>query len=625
MRLKYTGWMAAGLILLALVVSGCDSNETPAGPPADTYVPLSDEDAAFASAASGVYEQTIQTLGPQEAALAVLAVAQQDTAVTASGVSDAGYTAWARFRDGLYWAWTSVDTTARLSVGPIDRPPVAPARSIASEVIHFPGANAALLVDCEWPWDNPNEISSIASALDDRGYAITYKRQSEVTPEIFKDLHKYGFTHVLTHGATTDSAQIPLTWLATRSEVRKKRDDQGKVTYEIPSKYQDDFGEGRVGVMSIHSPIGGGTLFDVLSVSSRYMGRYCNDFPPNAGLFLNACRSLLAGDMVRVLVNEKNAGICLGWTDSVPLWFFGHWSSDYPVEVIRYLLGKGEGFPMNVETAVATVDPQFPQAKIDVSYLGDPYWGLVPRLENRYFSCGNKMVLEGYFGDLEGQVKIGASPVSILSWENSEILCTPIWGNSDPVFAIINGVESNRLRFVPASVGLQHFYPQNYSLGISAYGGIDSLSVSGPHVVGQWQHPQSSELHIVVNLSGRPAVGDTYAVAAKFNDTSESSINYVVCGINDNFAAITYPADGDTIGESRPVFRWLPAAGIVDHQLLLQEEITGRWLWRYWPNVGQASVTCGVSLPSGGSYRLHLHAFDENQNQATVSSWFAVE
>ena len=123
-------------------------------------------------------------------------------------------------------------------------------------------------------------------------------------------------------------------------------------------------------------------------------------------------------------------------------------------------------------------------------------------------------------------------------------------------------------------------------------------------------------------MSQRPVIGDTYTINYVNSNGCTGKKTYNVSSINDNFAWITYPADGSVITDIQPTFTWQPASNTKSYGLVLTDELNN-WLWttQSIPS-NTTSAICEISLAPGNKYVLYLHAYDANGNQATTYSHF---
>ncbi len=180
-------------------------------------------------------------------------------------------------------------------------------------------------------------------------------------------------------------------------------------------------------------------------------------------------------------------------------------------------------------------------------------------------------------------------------------------------------------------VATQYFYPNSYYFGITleniVTSTVFSVEVTGSNIISVWQY---SSDHYVASLSSQPTIGDTYNIRITYTDLSYEDKQYIVNGINDNFAWITSPADGSTIATTTPTFIWQEANNITSYRLSIHIE-GGDSVWSKHFDVGTNSTvynfngTASELLQSGETYRIYLHTFDSIGNQATTQSTFTVQ
>jgi hypothetical protein len=175
---------------------------------------------------------------------------------------------------------------------------------------------------------------------------------------------------------------------------------------------------------------------------------------------------------------------------------------------------------------------------------------------------------------------------------------------------------------------VQHYHPDTYYLGLSFQGdAVASVQVAGPGTTSVWQH---SEGHWVVNLSGRPAIGDHFIVEVEFADATTETCEYSVVGVNDDFAWFTSPTDGAIVDTTTPTFTWNAVVGIVEYGLYFSDD-GSNLIWYRSAVSTETSCTYNddggalVPLQSGHSYTVYLHSFDANANQASTEITFIVQ
>ncbi len=178
-------------------------------------------------------------------------------------------------------------------------------------------------------------------------------------------------------------------------------------------------------------------------------------------------------------------------------------------------------------------------------------------------------------------------------------------------------------------ITIQHGYPDSYTLAISTSLPISSTQATGPNISHIWQR---FETHSLVNLSKRPAPGDTYTITVNYNDGSSQEKQFVVKNMNDNFAFLNYPANDATITITTPEFAWSDTSGIASHDLMIWEIVgqEANWIWtvslpahaRSIPYNSDGKAT--ANLVPGKKYGVTIHTYDNEGHQATTVSSFSV-
>jgi len=177
-------------------------------------------------------------------------------------------------------------------------------------------------------------------------------------------------------------------------------------------------------------------------------------------------------------------------------------------------------------------------------------------------------------------------------------------------------------------LSVQHYFLGNdqheYYVAINYPSNVSSvISVTGPYIYNWWVNPG----HVVAYLSARPAVGYTYTIQARYGNGTIESKALSVTGLNDQFAVLISPADNSTIMTTTPTFTWQGASNSQRYMLGVAELIGSSENFLWWVNVsaGSNSLTYnGTPLKTGYAYRVYLHSFDVNGDQATTWSTFAV-
>lgn len=178
-------------------------------------------------------------------------------------------------------------------------------------------------------------------------------------------------------------------------------------------------------------------------------------------------------------------------------------------------------------------------------------------------------------------------------------------------------------------VTIQHGYPDSYALAVSTSIPFSSSRATGPNINNVWQ---AHETHSLVNLSARPAAGDTYKITVLYEDGSSQEKEFVVETINDNFSFIQYPENNDIIATPTPEFTWSETTGIVSSSIMVAE-MNGQeenWIWNATVSLDTDSAvynfdgSATASLSPGKTYQVILHTYDNDGNQATTTSTFSV-
>ena len=176
-------------------------------------------------------------------------------------------------------------------------------------------------------------------------------------------------------------------------------------------------------------------------------------------------------------------------------------------------------------------------------------------------------------------------------------------------------------------INVQHIFLDSYYIAVGFGGDISSANViNGPNIALTFPGHAS--------LISRPNIGDVYTILLSFLDGTYQDVEYTVTGINDNFPWIIYPADSTTIQEAIPTISWQAAQGTVDHYHIGIHDVTGGKDEPVWnTNIPSGQTSCifnfdgseSIDLHQGNTYRIYLHSYDENSNQATTVSTFTIQ
>jgi hypothetical protein len=177
------------------------------------------------------------------------------------------------------------------------------------------------------------------------------------------------------------------------------------------------------------------------------------------------------------------------------------------------------------------------------------------------------------------------------------------------------------------SVMTQNYYGTEYYIAVGIHSStFDHAEViAGPNIVSTWDNH--------AYLSQRPEVGDTYTIRLCYDELCNNyeEITYTVTSINDNFAWIFSPAQCQPINTSTPLIEWQQAPGVVTNYHMNIHNITNGGddlIWGVRFSADTTSCTYNFNgtaqelLEAGRVYRIYLHAYDENINQATTVSTF---
>ena len=152
---------------------------------------------------------------------------------------------------------------------------------------------------------------------------------------------------------------------------------------------------------------------------------------------------------------------------------------------------------------------------------------------------------------------------------------------------------------------------------------VNAQVINGPDIV------STRDQHAY--LANRPDIGDIYTIRLCYDELCNDyeDFEYTITGINDNFAWIDYPADNETINITTPTFTWQAPPGTVDHYRINIHDVTGEkdeFIWGENIPAGQThfEVPESANLQWGNVYKIYLHSYDENGNQATTVSNFEV-
>lgn len=169
---------------------------------------------------------------------------------------------------------------------------------------------------------------------------------------------------------------------------------------------------------------------------------------------------------------------------------------------------------------------------------------------------------------------------------------------------------------------IELYYPDNYRFALWEWKPIEHVTVTGP------EDFFAESANTIISLPSPPIIGNTYRFDIRFDDGSSEQWNYTVTTINNNFAHMISPADGDEINTTAPNFSWNAVTGIDRYVLLIYGEEGEMW------SASLPAGTTSCSYNSDGtatgnlqfekSYHFFLHAFDSIGHQATTTGNFYI-
>lgn len=174
----------------------------------------------------------------------------------------------------------------------------------------------------------------------------------------------------------------------------------------------------------------------------------------------------------------------------------------------------------------------------------------------------------------------------------------------------------------------QNYNNTDYFIAFAITGdSISSINVlDGPNIVSTWDNH--------AYLSQRPKPGDTYAIRINYSDGTNQESSYTVEGVNDHPALIVSPQNFEIIETTQPIIEWQQITGISSGYVVIIHKIEGDKETAIWmsSDIDPVDTSCvfnfdnsaSESLQPGGTYRLHLHSYNENGNSATKTSVFTI-
>jgi len=468
-------------IVVCIAVMGCGGGGGGShGPSQAANVPLPEAQVRLAETATTVFEQTLQAKSISEATQAVADWATTQPSIAASGVSDDGHTVWIRFAAGGTWLWTQVtdDGSSGASFAPLG----AGTRSTTDDITQFPSGNKALVIVPQWPGFPAGEADNVRELLhDQRGYNVTpLTSNAECTPEAFKHWSNYDIVYVGTHGGFLDDHT---TWLATTLAAPSET----IVPSDVPPTYKDDFDKNRLMPGNVY--VGKDKQASYWHCNSEFISHYCEGqrFRSGAGVFINACSSLVRTDMADKLVGETGLGaaVYVGNTCRTPL-------ADTYCGLLVGLVGSTNELPHNLSNAIASFNRTY------VDKRGPDTWGIGPRLDS-YTTADSVVTLSGSFGPTRGTVTVGSSPLQVSSWSDTNIECPlPTSSVEGDLVVHVGSLKSNPLPFSlaewherfdlsPVGIVASIVGPTNYPAFIGGFEGDECHWIVGggaPDLVG---------------------------------------------------------------------------------------------------------------------------------------------
>jgi hypothetical protein len=349
---------------------------------------------------------------------------------------------------------------------------------------------------------------------------------------------------------------------------------------------------------------------------------------PTGGIVVDGIPSEWAEiDTVAISSEGCNSGVCLSGSDVKNLWLAKDGNTLYflfetwtPVDTTGEV-GYRLWFDNNKN---GQLDGDAEDRQVSASYLSGNYRVRCQDMVGQSIDADGIAVGDGYF--VEGSVdvcKLGiANSFNLEAGTHSESSID----NFDRFPAIDNVILiHSELRFE-----IQNEYPDIYNLGIYTVDSFSSIEVTGPNIVNFWQDYTH---HARAVIDPRPNIGDIYFIQVNYSDGSCEKEMYVIDQINDNFAWLTYPENGQTIESTVPTFTWTMAENIDKYSLRIHALDGDNEYNIWWIDLPQGTTSCifnqdGTALEnlqSGRSYKAYIVTYDSNGHHASTDSSFTVE
>ncbi|MHC4572329.1 MAG: putative metal-binding motif-containing protein, partial [Planctomycetota bacterium] len=485
--------------------------------------------------------------------------------------------------------------------------------------------NAILLLPIDSiPNYKDESADDIRSFLEQSGYSVDEYSDQEVTLALMESVSQYDFIYMATHGALDFFGNIEI------------------MTGEIANsnKIAGIWNRIKAGVTSgitIMSPPNTDEVYFALNKNFFDDYSYYNNF-----IYMNACSSLKNQTLANAFISNGTS-VYMGWSDisflalgslhnptffqelakyynTIELAYNNTLANYYPATVfkddnnndnyhVRLLSGEDIG-DIN-DTAI--------NYALNIAYQGDSGYVLNTTVPGPNDIDDDGDTFTENQGDChDSDPDIYPNAPEICDSKDNQCPGDPGYGEID------EGCQPPQPDY---SVMTQNYYGTEYYIAVGIHSStFDHAEViAGPNIVSTWDNH--------AYLSQRPEVGDTYTIRLCYDELCNNyeEITYTVTSINDNFAWIFSPAQCQPINTSTPLIEWQQAPGVVTNYHMNIHNITNGGddlIWGVRFSADTTSCTYNFNgtaqelLEAGRVYRIYLHAYDENINQATTVSTF---
>ncbi|MFO7976805.1 MAG: hypothetical protein R6V12_19510, partial [Candidatus Hydrogenedentota bacterium] len=382
-------------------------------------------------------------------------------------------------------AFHAPDESARCLPVPASEP-VAKGTSILNSGLP---ENPLVFVNLYEPGTNESDAAVLADMARERGCEAEtggWSTGGYGSVDWFKTIASYGVVYVDSHGDfVEDKDYVP----APGEPADYRPEWYGVLTADLRNTYQDqvyldngDFAQRRVflGTTVIDGPEDND--FKVRKsiyymVSSLFFDTYCGQFEPHSIVWFNICKSGVqppggAADSLPPLWETflaKNAGIIFGWNHSVSdvaarrasKYMFSMLLGDNrfeqkspPLRPYGFtdawvgLQEKGYDFDEYYRQVRSDInwDPQLLYVPRDYRSLDQEEPILAPTINGVFLDIEEEeLTLTGNFGDRQGEVTIGDSSLSVVSWDVDDVVVSIGPNDHGMVCAKVGNVKSNEV------------------------------------------------------------------------------------------------------------------------------------------------------------------------------------